>query len=142
MSRVRIAETDAEILDCFPTLLELRPHLRREELVERIRRQQREGFQLASIVEAGRVRAVAGFRISESLVSGKFLYVDDLVTNEADRSKGHGGELFDWLVDFARARGCASVQLDSGVQRFGAHRFYLRKRMEIVSHHFALGVAP
>jgi hypothetical protein len=28
--------------------------------------------------------------------------------------------------------------LDSGVQRFGAHRFYLRRRMDITSHHFAL----
>jgi hypothetical protein len=28
--------------------------------------------------------------------------------------------------------------LDSGVQRFGAHRFYLRRRMNITSHHFAI----
>ncbi|MGZ5001726.1 MAG: GNAT family N-acetyltransferase, partial [Chthoniobacterales bacterium] len=28
--------------------------------------------------------------------------------------------------------------LDSGVQRFDAHRFYLMKRMKISSHHFSL----
>jgi hypothetical protein len=38
----------------------------------------------------------------------------------------------------ARATGCAKLELDSGVQRFDAHRFYLRKRMIISSHHFSL----
>jgi len=38
----------------------------------------------------------------------------------------------------ARAEGCAQFQLDSGVQRFGAHRFYLMKRMDITAHHFGL----
>jgi hypothetical protein len=46
--------------------------------------------------------------------------------------------LFDWLVAQAREHGCARLELDSGVQRFRAHRFYLMKRMEISSHHFML----
>ena len=42
-----------------------------------------------------------------------------------------GGALFDWLVAEARAAGCKQLDLDSGVQRFAAHRFYLMKRMSI-----------
>lgn len=30
------------------------------------------------------------------------------------------------------------LHLDSGVQRYGAHRFYLRHGMDITSHHFRL----
>jgi GNAT superfamily N-acetyltransferase len=51
---------------------------------------------------------------------------------------GYGTKLFDWLVDYARAENCQQLTLDSGVQRFAAHRFYLRQRMEITSHHFTL----
>jgi GNAT superfamily N-acetyltransferase len=76
--------------------------------------------------------------ISESLAWGKFLYIDDLVSKSGDRSKGYGGELFDWLIDYARAENCQQLTLDSGVQRFAAHRFYLRRRMEITSHHFTI----
>ena len=54
------------------------------------------------------------------------------------RSAGYGGQLFDWLVERARAEGCRTLELDSGVQRFDAHRFYLVRRMSIVSHHFRL----
>ena len=82
--------------------------------------------------------AVAGYRISECLSWGKFLYVDDLVTRETDRSKGYGATLFDWLIGQAVKEGCVQFHLDSGVQRFGAHRFYLAKRLDITCHHFAL----
>jgi len=68
----------------------------------------------------------------------KFLYVDDLVSKSGERSKGYGGALFDWLVEYAREDNCDQFHLDSGVQRFAAHRFYLIKRMSIESHHFGL----
>lgn len=84
------------------------------------------------------MKAVAGFRISECLAWGRFLYVDDLVASANDRSKGYGGTLFDWLVAYARDAGCDEFHLDSAVHRFAAHRFYLNKRMAIEAHHFGL----
>ena len=36
-----------------------------------------------------------------------------------------------WLVEYARGEGCDQFHLDSGVQRFAAHRFYLNRRMAI-----------
>ncbi|MFZ0060639.1 MAG: GNAT family N-acetyltransferase [Pyrinomonadaceae bacterium] len=137
-SIVSLARNDHEIQSCFDVMAALRPHLKREEFVSRIRRQQEgSGYELAYLA-AGTVKAVAGFRISECLAWGKFLYVDDLVTSSSDRSEGYGGILFDWLVDYARSAGCDKFHLDSGVQRFDAHRFYLRKRMAIEAHHFGL----
>ena len=137
-SIVSLARNDQEIQSCFDVMVALRPHLKREEFVSRIRRQQEgSGYELAYLA-AGTVKAVAGFRISECLAWGKFLYVDDLVTGSSDRSEGYGGILFDWLVDYARTADCDEFHLDSGVQRFDAHRFYLRKRMAIEAHHFGL----
>ena len=80
---------------------------------------------------------MAGFRVSEKLSAGRFLYVDDLVTRAEDRSRAYGGHLLDWLGDRAREQNCTTLELDSGVQRHAAHRFYLRKGMDITSHHFA-----
>ena len=137
-SNIFLANSDDEINACFPVLAELRPHVSREEFLLRIKRQTAEsGYRLACAVD-GDVKAVAGFRISECLAWGKFMYVDDLVARSADRSKGFGGALFDWLVEYARENNCDQFHLDSGVQRFGAHRFYLQKRMAIEAHHFGL----
>ncbi len=139
VAKITLASTDLEITRCFPVMAQLRPHVWENEFVMRVQRQGKEsGYALAFLEHDGAVRSVAGFRTSESLFYGRFLYVDDLVTDEASRSKGYGEMLFDWLVERARANGCKAVVLDSGVQRFGAHRFYLRKRMDILCHHFAL----
>ncbi len=133
---VRDATTDEEIFRCFPVMRQLRPHLVESEFVATVRRQMDGGYILAFLEDEGEVRAVAGYRLTENLHSSRFLYVDDLVTDSASRSRGHGGRLLDWLVERARAAGCRSLQLDSGVQRFDAHRFYHVNRMTISSYHF------
>lgn len=139
MPSIRVASEDFEIKKCFPVMQELRPHLVEAEFVDCIRRQsQHSGYQLAYLEDEGDPRAVAGFRLSESLSAGKYLYVDDLVTASAHRSQGYGEALFQWLVDYARAHQCEQFQLDSGVQRFRAHRFYMRHGMAIAAHHFSM----
>jgi GNAT superfamily N-acetyltransferase len=135
--QISIARTAGEIKKCHAVMRELRPKFESaEEFAVQVQRQQQQGYEIAFVEEGGEVRAVAGYRCLESLFSGKFLYVDDLVTREADRSGGFGGQLLDWLFDQAIARGCARLELDSGVQRADAHRFYFSKRMAINSFHF------
>ena len=53
---------------------------------------------------------------------------------------GYGKTLLDLLTERAREADCQALELDSGVQRFDAHRFYLTNRMIISSHHFRLSL--
>ena len=133
---IRLAETDADIARCFGVMHQLRPHLVEADFVARVRRMQREGFHLALLEDSGSVRAVAGYRYYDKLFSGRNLYVDDLVTDGTQRSRGHGRTLLAWLADQARAHNCTQLELDSGVQRADAHRFYFRERMHISAYHF------
>lgn len=132
------ARTDEEILRCYPVMVLLRPHLVPDSFLEAVRTQQREGYTLAGGEVDGRVVVVAGFRLQHMLSRGKFMYVDDLVTHDTVRSHGYGEQMFGWLQECARAEGCSLLDLDSGVQRMGAHRFYFRQRMTIPAHHFSL----
>lgn len=134
---IAVAETDADIARCFAVMQQLRPHLVESDFVARVRRMQREGFRLAWLEDGGVVRAVAGYRYWDKLFAGKALYVDDLVTDTAQRSRGHGRALLGWLAQEAKRNGCVELELDSGVQRSDAHRFYFRERMHIASYHFA-----
>ena len=138
MPTIAIAVTDEQIRRCFPVISQLRPHLGEAEFVHQVHRQQRAGYHLAFLTDKRKVKAVAGYRFSESLSWGKYIYVDDLVTGQEFRSQGFGQRLFAWLVKEARADGCDQFHLDSGVQRFGAHRFYLASRMDMVAHHFSM----
>jgi len=135
---VALADTDAQIAACFAVMAQLRPHLVEAEFVARVRRMQAQGYQLASLSDDGQVRAVAGFRLTENLSAGRFLYVDDLVTAGVFRSCGYGARLLGWLSEYAQAHECAALKLDSGVQRAEAHRFYFGQRMHIAAYHFTL----
>ncbi len=136
------AVTAEEIGACYEVMAELRPHIARGEWLARVRAQQAEGYRLACVREAGRVVAVAGYRISTNLFYGRHLYVDDLVTAGSERSKGHGKALLDWLRALAVQEGCDALDLDSGVQRKRAHAFYLREGMELGGHHFSERLKP
>jgi len=138
MSEIKLAVTDQAIESCYAVMAELRPHVPRNQFLTRVRNQmETANYQLAYLTD-GEVKAVAGFRISECLAWGQFLYVDDLVAKSGERSRGNGGLLLDWLIEYAKTQGCRQLHLDSRVQRFDAHRFYLTKRMKIEAHHFSL----
>ncbi|MBW3544047.1 MAG: GNAT family N-acetyltransferase [Bacteroidetes bacterium] len=132
------ARTADQITRCYPVMQQLRPHLTQQDFVAQVLRQQQGGFLLAGLEAAQEVKAVAGYRIQEMLAHGRILYVDDLITLEEERSRGWGRQLFEWLVQEAKARECVQLQLDSGTFRHGAHRFYFRQGMHISSYHFDL----
>ncbi|MEH1851983.1 MAG: GNAT family N-acetyltransferase [Nostoc sp.] len=138
MISIQLAESDFQILGCFPVIYQLRPHLEQTKFVEEVRYQMKEGYKLAFLEVEKQAVAVAGFRIYNCLSSGKFLYIDDLVVDELKRSHSYGKQLFQWLIEYARNHDCKHLSLDSGVQRFAAHRFYLMQRMSITSHHFSM----
>jgi len=120
-------------------MVQLRPHLTEAAFTAQVLRQfANQHYQIAAVFESESATAVAGYRIGENLAWGTFMYVDDLVTDEQRRGAGHGGLLFDWLVAEAKRSGCDEFHLDSGVQRFAAHRFYLKNGMDISSHHFGM----
>lgn len=135
---VRIAKTDGDVERISGVMLQLRPAFTKETLIARIREQQQEGYQVAFVEEAGEVLCVAGYVVGTKLAWGKHIYVDDLVTDERRRSTGAGKVMIAWLKAHARELGCQTLQLDSGVQRFRAHGFYLREGFHISAHHFAM----
>ena len=135
--KIEIAESDDEILACFPVMRHLRDHLSdASTFLRRVREQQRSGFRLAALSDGGEPVAVAGFRFGENLAWGRFLYVDDLVTHPEARSHGYGAALLAWLSEYGRAQGAGQLHLDSGNHRTDAHRFYRREGMEANSLHF------
>jgi hypothetical protein len=94
------------------------------------------GARMCVATEGDAVRGVAVYRISENTFEGLHLYVDDLVTDERQRSKGVGRALMEHLQKLARAAGCEAYTLDSGTQRQQAHKFYFREGMVVTSFHF------
>jgi GNAT superfamily N-acetyltransferase len=127
MTQILLGTDLDQIKRCAPVLRELRTLLTEEQIIEGVQQQIPDGYRLACVEASGHVTSVAGYRITRNLSYGKFLYVDDLVTRADQKRNGHAGQLIEWLYEHAQDQGCASLVLDSGVQRFEAHRFYLAR---------------
>jgi GNAT superfamily N-acetyltransferase len=138
--RIAVADTD-ELLDaCYPVMAELRPKISRQDFLPLVKRlATNHGFNIAFLDDGG-IKAVAGYRVAEWLAGGRYLEIEDLVTAADARSKGYGGQLFDWLVEEATRLGCRQVRLVSNVRRVDAHRFYARKGMTHEAHYFSINV--
>ncbi len=135
--QIKLAATAADIQKCFDVLLALRPHLVQETFVSTIQEMLTEGYTLAFIEEEGKAVAAVGFRYLQFLYNGKHMYIDDLSTLPAYRGNGYAGKLLDFVVSTAKEKGYKAVTLDSGYQRFDAHRLYLNKGFTLNCHHFS-----
>ena len=127
----------------YAAMRELRTHLTsEEEFVRQVDRQRAHGYRLIGVFvpDAEHAVAVAGFWTSECLSAGRYLYVDDLVTQEEHRNRGHARALLEWMTEAARRDNCVVVRLDSATHRHGAHRFYFDAGMQIASFHFIRAV--
>jgi ribosomal protein S18 acetylase RimI-like enzyme len=125
---LRHADSEPEIAACFPVMAQLRPHLAdAADLTARVARQRKDGYRLLAAWRDGVPVALAGYRFTENLIHGRFVYVDDLVTTEAARGRGLGGRLLDAVADEARKQDIERLVLDTALDNVLAHRFYYRQ---------------
>lgn len=120
----------AELVHC-----QLRSHLLGQ-YVATMTRVLQGGAEMCVAREADRIGGVAVFRVSQNTSQGLHLYVDDLVSDKDQRSRGIGNALLDHLAHIGKQRNCIALVLDSGTQRARAHAFYFREGYAIRAFHF------
>ena len=126
-----------DIQKSFSVMQQLRPHLKKENYADTIITLQNEGYQLAALIKDNDIKALAGFRVAHNLFMGRHLYVDDLISEQDQRSLGYGELLITWLREFAIKENCSYLHLDSGTHRHEAHKFYFKQGFNIASYHFS-----
>ena len=134
---IKIAKTNVDIEKNWEVIKLLRPHLIKKEYINLMRNMFDNGYQLAFIEENGKGVSIIGFRHLQFLFNGKHIYIDDLSTLKEYRNKGYAGKLIDYVNQLAKIKGYKVVTLDSGTQRFDAHRLYIKKGFVIDSYHFS-----
>jgi GNAT superfamily N-acetyltransferase len=142
MSKIREIAKD-ETHRAVPALLELRPNAGTQDaLTSRIDAQREDGYRIVGAFDEDEsdAAAVIGFKVTENLVWGRYLYIEDVVTRANGRGRGHAPALMAWVLDEGRRAGCGQVHLNSGVDsnRRGAHRFYFSSGLRISAHHFSM----
>ncbi|MED1410061.1 MULTISPECIES: GNAT family N-acetyltransferase [Bacillus] len=129
--------TEAELHDVLPVLQQLRTKLSKEEASSLFQKMKEENYKLLSLRnEEDEVVSLAGVAICTNFYNKKHVFVYELVTAEAHRSKGYGNVLLSYIEDWGMENGCESIALTSAFPRLDAHRFYEREGYDKVSFSF------
>jgi GNAT superfamily N-acetyltransferase len=124
---VREATTEADRREVFPIVAQLRDHLDLETYLERLETMHEEGYRLFALYVDDEPVAAAGLTVRTNFHLGRHAYVYDLVTDADERSNGYGERLLSFVHEWAADRDCEVVELESGLWREDAHRFYTER---------------
>ena len=150
--RFAVAESELEILACYRLMQQLRPGLAdAQTFLAQVKRMQAQAYVLMAAwlettaadentAQGLQPLALAGYRLSETLLYGHYLYVDDLVTCPAWRGQGLGHALLQHIFALAHAQGLGRVVLDTGLDNLAAQRFYQRAGMQAQALRFGLSL--
>src|SRR5471030_1518176 len=136
---MKLQELDNSMLQRagFALMRELRPHLTDEAAFsEQIARQYAHGYRLLGAYMDERIVGLIGYRATENLIYGRFVYVDDLVIDAGERQQGLGAFLITAVRNEATRLGCQHLVLDTGLHMALAQRFYFRQGLLARGMHF------
>lgn len=134
---IKHIESDADLEASFPVMQELRPHLSdRATYVAQIAQQRTQGYRLFAAWRDGAIVGLAGYRLQDNLIYGRFVYVDDLVVTASLQRTGCGERLLQAARQQAIALHCKHFVLDTGLHMALAQRFYFRQGLLARGMHF------
>ncbi|RPD39411.1 GNAT family N-acetyltransferase [Chitinophaga barathri] len=122
-------------------LQQLNPKLQQNDYETMLPDMIRNGYRQVVVLENGAVTGMSGFWINTKLYCGKYIEMDNVVTDAAHRNKGIGKILCDWITQKGRAEGCKHILLDAYVINRDAHRFYFREGFFIEGFHMNKKIA-
>ena len=67
---------------------------------------------------------------------GKTCEPDHVFITPEHRGLGLGKEVFNWIFNYVRQKGCETSELNSYVSNYPSHKFYLNAGYEILGYHF------
>ena len=122
--------------EAYPVMHELRLDLNQGDYLDLLKVMITEAYRMFALRDdANEIVALAGIAVLTNFYYGRHVWVYDLVTAGAARSRGYGAQLLGFVEELAREEKCQTIALSSGMQRVDAHRFYLDK-MNYTKHGF------
>ncbi|TVZ57741.1 acetyltransferase (GNAT) family protein [Flavobacteriaceae bacterium MAR_2010_105] len=127
----------SEINSIIPLVQKLTNHKFSDALLqERFAEMVTQNYECAGVYDGDTLIGISGMWYCTRHYAGKSMEVDHVFIDDAYRNKGIGKQFFKWMYDYVKAKGYASVELNTYVQNYPSHKFYYNEGFEILGYHF------
>ncbi|WP_028887623.1 GNAT family N-acetyltransferase [Tenacibaculum ovolyticum] len=79
---------------------------------------------------------ISGLWYSLRHYSGKSVEPDHVIIDESYRGKNIGKQLFNWIYEYTKQKGCEVIELNTYTGNRKSHKFYYNEGFEIYGFHF------
>ncbi|MFM8372697.1 MAG: GNAT family N-acetyltransferase [Bacteroidota bacterium] len=132
----KIIETKEEMMRLLPLLRQLNASLTGEYVSMCLDDMIAHGYRMAVVYDGDQSVGLSGIWVTTKFYSGKYLEMDNVVVDEAYRSRGIGTVLSEFVTQLARTEGCVTIMLDAWLTNEKAHTFYERQGFVKRGFHF------
>ncbi|MBO4276454.1 GNAT family N-acetyltransferase [Candidatus Saccharibacteria bacterium] len=91
---------------------------------------------LLAIDDNNKIQGIATLSIIMGPIVRKVAYLEDFVTDSSVRGQGVGGQLWEAMLQWAKAKNCTELNFTSGHGREAAQEFYKNRGAEIYDTNF------
>ncbi len=132
----RIIQPSA-ILSIVPFLQQLNNgHISEETLKERALEMATQNYECLGIFDAAELIGVCGMWFQTRHYAGRSCEIDHVIIDDGYRNQGIGGKMMDFIYDYARKEECNWVELNTYVDNFPSHKFYINQDFMAKGYHF------
>ena len=132
----KIIDSKQEMMALSPLLRQLNASLADEYIGECLDDMIEHGYRMAVVLDGEQCVGLSGIWVTAKFYSGKYLEMDNVVVDEAYRSRGIGSVLSEFVTQLAREEGCVTIMLDAWLTNEKAHTFYERQGFVKRGYHF------
>lgn len=126
-----------EYLQVLPYLEKLQSQaLSIEALQERLLEMFEQNYECFGIYKSGELVGVFGLWFMTRHYAGRTCEVDHIYIDENLQGSGVGTQLFQFIEQYAVKKQCETIELNSYVENFRSHKFYMNLGFVIRGYHF------
>ncbi|MCM4154783.1 GNAT family N-acetyltransferase [Gramella sp. AN32] len=131
----KILKEDVHII--FPFLKKLaKSPLDEKILKERVEESMTQNYECFGVFLNEKLIGVFGLWFMTRHYVGKSCEIDHIIFDDAYRNKGFGKKMLDFIEDYTKEKGCNAMELNSYVENFPSHKFFMNSGMVARGFHF------
>lgn len=133
---IKILEKPVEMYEQYELIIQLSKNVSFENYCEMIDEMVLLNYKQAVAFINNKPVGVCGYWINTKIYSGKYVELDNVVTDEKYRSNKIGALLCEFVLGIAKENNCTTAMLDAYIENESGHHFYQNLGFEKKGYHF------